>query len=238
MQDFPSKLNPQHAFNVAATDRIGDGSWIYSDKIISPRVVWADCMGDAPTRHTPYAPLISERLEEFLYTLACYLAEHGCNADIASMWPRDLEPSRINRFANITYNERKPTYYNMYGETSTAKRHATENNWSKVPEWATGNNDAAKIYSLQMAFIPIANSLHALHFLREATKITGIHYTIPEQFLPYGLKDKGPSLASLLSICQGYIDAYKALERTKQDMESWEHVYLKEMAQPVWGAHG
>lgn len=229
MNDMPSKLNPSHVFNIANDDRFCL-HWAWSDAVISPRIVWADCMGDGRTRHTPYAPLNSERLEEFLYTLACYMAENGCNEEIASIWPCDLEPSRIARFANLAASGRKPVYYNRSGETSTAKRCGhSSSEWTQVPEWAQGNNDAGTIYGLQRAFDPTSNSLHALHFLREARKITGIHYTVCERFLPHGLKDKWPSLDSLISICQSHIDAYKAMEKAKNEMETWEYVFLKEL---------
>lgn len=222
--EFQSKSNPQHVFCIlpANVDFFSSARWEYSDKTISPRVCWSDCINDYPTKHTPWGLLISERLEEFLYSLACYMKEHGCNPVISSMWAKNLNPVIVQRFYEMKYNEKRKSYYNQFGETSISVKKGKERGWKEIPEWATGSNNPATIYGLWEH--GQHNSLYALHFLFEVGKIVPGHWKIPERFLPHGLKEREVALTWLIRTCQSYIDAFRAKEEANENFESYEVV--------------
>ena len=145
--ELRSHLNPQHVFVVFPAD-MDDHTHrgLYDHHYVSPRVAWADCMGDWPTRHTPYGPLVSDRLEEFLYSLALYLKDKGPNPVVSEFWPRPPKAETILRLHKL--DKDKHQYFNDYGEASNAKSKAHDRRWREVPPWANGTLTPAQIYGL------------------------------------------------------------------------------------------
>ncbi len=134
--ELRSTVNPDHILAIFPAPLNDFRAWDYSDKAISPYVAFSDCMGDYPTRHTPYGVMTSERIEEFLYALALYLKDKGANPVIADMWPRKPDPAKLMRFHELKYDEGKTVYFSEHGETSKAKKYKHDSRWREVPPWA------------------------------------------------------------------------------------------------------
>ncbi len=220
--ELRSTVNTDHILAIFPAPLNDFRAWDYSDKAISPYVAFADCMGDYPTRHTPYGVMTSERIEEFLYALALYLKEKGANPVIADMWPRKPDPVKLMRFHELKYAEGKTTYFSEHGETSKAAKYKNDRRWREVPPWALGDNSAGQIYGLMQH--GWHNSLYQLVFMRQCWR-TLPSFRLDPIFLPHGLKERENALFRLLDCCQSHIDAFKATTDANKDLEFYESEY-------------
>lgn len=217
--EFRSLKEPQHVFAVMPS-ALNDDRWNYTDKAIAPQIVWADCMGDYPTRHTPYGVVVSERLEEVLHALATHLAADPTHVRLLSdIWPREPHADHVLALHKLKYNPAKPTYYTQYGETSVAKSKKGESGWYEVPTWANGANDPAQIYGLYPQYQH--HALHQFVWMAKVMRVLPGSWRMPERFLPYGLKERANYLAHLLASLQATVDAYRETKRAADALDTY-----------------
>lgn len=217
--EFRSLVNPQHVFAVMP-GILNDNSWNYSEKAISPYFVWADCINDYPTRHTPYGLVISERFEEFLHALALHLQDKPKHVQaLAEKWPRIARDEVILRFHKIKYNESKKTYYNEYGETSVARSCQHDRRWTLVLEHANGGNTPAQCYSMMPH--GYNNSLYRFLWFTKANNVIPGSWKIPKGFLPDVVEERQNYLANLVACLQSMVNAWREGEAARRSLENY-----------------
>ncbi len=188
--------------------------------------------GDGDVQHSKEVPFSTEMLEDFLGSLACYLAEcatPGCYdesmAIVAAHWPRQENSTARIRFAlSLKYREDKTTYYSVGDcKTSTAESKRHDKRWDKVHDAMDGGIKGA------VAVLNTGSCYDTLHSLKAWMEVCDVFGEQNDGYCPvnvweeFKLAERGEhyTIDSAWYAVDEFVKAYRLTTDAKRRAENW-----------------